>query len=132
MRAKLRIARPVRALERSAVMYEQGLGLTRIGRFEDHEGFDGIMLGKAGLDYHFEFTYQRGRPVHPNLTPEDLIVFYLPDHAEWLRTCQAMLNAGFVEVVPFNPYWRRCGRTFEDHDSYRVVLEHAEWTGLPT
>jgi YycE-like N-terminal domain/YycE-like C-terminal domain len=127
MHMALRIARPVSALERSVEMYVKGLGLTVITRFEDHDGFDGVMLGRAGLDYHFEFTYCRSHPVRPTPTPEDLVVFYLPDRAEWLRTCQSMLEAGFAEVSPFNPYWQRRGRTFQDHDRYCVVLERAEW-----
>ena len=127
MQLKLRIARPVSALERSVTMYVAGLGLAVIGRFADHDGFDGVMLGKSGLDYHFEFTYFRSHPVRPGPTPEDLVVFYLPDRAEWQRTCRAMLDAGFAEVASFNPYWDRRGRTFEDHDGYRVVLEQGEW-----
>jgi hypothetical protein len=27
------------------------------GRFEDHAGFDGVMLGEPGAPYHFEFTH---------------------------------------------------------------------------
>lgn len=127
MHAHLRIARPVSALEPSVAMYCKGLGLVEIARFADHEGFDGVMLGRAGADYHFEFTRCRSHPVQPSPTSEDLIVFYLPDRAEWQRTCQSMLEAGFREVSPFNPYWGQRGRTFEDHDRYRVVLEQAEW-----
>jgi len=127
MQAHLRIARPVTALEQSVAMYSKGLGLTEIGRFENHEGFDGVMLGGVGFGYHFEFTYCRTHPVRPSHTPEDLVVFYLPDHTEWQRTCQSMLEAGFTEVSPFNPYWQQRGRTFEDQDHYRVVLEQAEW-----
>ena len=127
MKTHLRIARPVTALERSAAMYSKGLGLVELGRFENHEGFDGVILGRAGLDYHFEFTYCRTHPVEPRPTSEDLVVFYLPDHAEWQKTCLSMLEAGFMDVAPFNPYWQQRGRTFEDHDHYRVVLERAEW-----
>ncbi len=39
-----------------------------------------------------------------------------------------MLEAGLTEVLPFNPYWQQRGRTFEDHDHSRVVLEQAEWS----
>ena len=127
MQPKLRVARPVSDLERSVSMYVEGLGLAIIGRFADHEGFDGVMLGKAGLDYHFEFTRSRDHPVRPSPTPEDLVVFYLPDRAEWRGACEAMIDAGFAEVAPFNPYWSQRGRTFEDNDHYRVVLEQAEW-----
>ena len=108
-------------------MYCTGLGLAEIGRFENHEGFDGVMLGKADLHYHFEFTYCRTHPVAPSPTPEDLIVIYVPDPVEWQHACASMLSAGFTEVTPFNPYWKQRGRTFEDHDRYRVVLQQAQW-----
>jgi len=38
-----------------------------------------------------------------------------------------MLNAGFSEVEPYNPYWKHFGRTFEDRDGYRVVIQRAAW-----
>jgi hypothetical protein len=38
-----------------------------------------------------------------------------------------MLDAGFDEVAPFNPYWQARGRTFRDHDLYHVVLERSAW-----
>lgn len=123
---KLRIARPVSSLERSASMYRAGLGLRELGRFADHEGFDGVMLGDPALPYHFEFTHCRSHPVTPAPTAEDLAVFYIPGREEWERRCAAMLAAGFREVPPFNPYWARRGRTFEDPDRYRVVLEQSD------
>jgi hypothetical protein len=109
-------------------MYQNGLGLIEIGRFENHDGFDGVMLGGPGLNYHFEFTYCRAHPLLPSPTPEDLIVFYLPEPTDWHKACASMLHAGFAEVVSFNPYWRERGRTFEDPDGYRVVLEQAAWS----
>ncbi len=42
-----------------------------------------------------------------------------------------MIHAGFAEVVPFNPYWRRAGRSFEDPDGYRIVLQNAAWMPEP-
>ena len=128
MQAHLRIARPVRELEKSVRMYCKGLGLMEIGRFADHEGFDGVMLGRPGLSYHFEFTFCRVHPVTPAPTAEDLIVFYLPDASEWESACRSALEAGFVEVKSFNPYWAKLGRTFEDVDGYRVVLQCAAWS----
>ena len=125
--AHLRIARPVTDLDRAASMYQRGLGLAEIGRFEDHEGFDGVMLGHTGRSLHFEFTHCRNHPVRPTPTPEDLLVFYVPDASDWERNCAAMLEAGFEEVRSFNPYWQRQGRTFEDPDGYRVVIQRAAW-----
>lgn len=123
----LRIARPVSNLEHSVALYRNALGLEEIARFENHEGFDGVMLGKSGLDYHLEFTYCRTHPVVPAPTPEDLLVFYLPELEEWETACQRMLAAGFTEVASFNPYWQYHGRTFADPDGYRIVLQQAAW-----
>jgi len=37
-----------------------------------------------------------------------------------------MLAAGFTQVTAFNPYWEVRGRTYEDRDGYRIVLQQAE------
>jgi hypothetical protein len=107
-------------------MYCRGLGLRVVGSFEDHDGFDGAMLGVAGASYHFEFTYCRTHPVVPAPTPEDLVVFYIPVLAEWQTACACMSAAGFKQVASFNPYWEQQGRTYEDPDGYRIVLQQAE------
>jgi len=131
MSTHLRIARPVTSLERTVAMYKAGLGLVELGRFADHDGFDGVMLGHRGADFHFEFTCCRTHPVQPSPTPEDLFVFYVPDAGEWDTTCNAMLGAGFRQVRSFNPYWERLGRTYEDADGYRVVVQQAAWSNGP-
>lgn len=111
-------------------MYRRGLGLHVVGRFEDHDGFDGVMLGAAGADYHFEFTRCRAHPIAPATTAEDLVVLYLPEHAAWQSACESMVSAGFRQVTSFNPYWEASGRTYEDGDGYRIVLQNAGWTNV--
>ena len=123
----LRIARPVSDLVKAKAMYCSGLGLGVLGSFENHAGFDGVMLGRAGCDYHFEFTHCSGHAVAPTPTKEDLAVFYIEEPGQWQSACANMLAAGFNEVESFNPYWDVHGRTFEDHDGYRVVLQCAQW-----
>ena len=123
----LRVARPSDNLEALLSFYVDGLGLHLLDRFEGHDGFDGVMLGKEGAPYHFEFTQAHGHPAGRAPTEDNLIVFYLPDRNTWERAVQKMKNAGFHPVVSFNPYWDRDGRTFEDPDGYRVVLQNAEW-----
>ncbi|MFL6712937.1 MAG: VOC family protein [Sulfurifustis sp.] len=124
----LRIARPVRDLAKTTDMYCRGLGLRVVGSFENHDGFDGIMLGRPESNYHFEFTHCRRHPVAPTPTAEDLIVFYLPDRDEWNAACISMEAAGFKRVTSFNPYWDAHGRSYEDADGYRVVLAREEWS----
>lgn len=128
---QLRIARPVASLAHSVALYTQGLGLEVLGRFEDHEGFDGVMLGNPGESFHLEFTVCRAHPVQPAPTPEDLLVFYLPAAEAWEQRCGSLLAAGFTEVPSFNPYWALQGRTFADRDGYRLVVQRAAWTNGP-
>ena len=127
MTPHLRIARPTDRLEELATLYRDGLGLTELGRFEDHDGFDGVLLGVPGADHHLEFTHHRGHTVGRAPTQDHLLVLYVPDGDEWRARCAAALRAGFVEVPAYNPYWDRLGRTFEDPDGYRVVLQNAGW-----
>lgn len=131
MTSHFRIARPVTDLRRTEKMYAAGLELQHLGHFEDHEGFDGVMLGEPGGAYHFEFVYCRTHPIKPTPTPEDLLVFYVPVRTQWERRCEALLAAGFKKVASLNPYWDKEGRTFEDDDGYRVVVQCASWSSGP-
>ncbi len=79
MKCHLRVAKPVKDLSLTHKMYCDGLSLSVLGSFENHEGFDGIMLGNENMDYHFEFTTCRHHSVTPLSTPEDLVVFYIDD-----------------------------------------------------
>lgn len=124
----LRIARPTNDLEALLPFYREGLGLSLLSRFEDHEEFDGMMLGREGAPYHFEFTQARGHVAGRAPTQDNLLVFYLPDAEEWNAAVKRMRDAGFAPVVSFNPYWDREGMTFEDPDGYRIVFQRGEWT----
>ena len=128
MPTQLRIARPVTDMVEAVAMYKLGLGLEVIGRFENHDGFDGTMLGASGEDFHFEYTVCREHPLRPSPTQEDLLVYYIPETHVWEQRCSSLLAAGFKEVRSFNPYWARNGRTFEDQDGYRLVIQHAAWS----
>ncbi|MEM1010966.1 MAG: VOC family protein [Planctomycetota bacterium] len=124
---QLRVARPTNRLAAIVAMYRDGLGLEVIGAFDDHDGFDGVMLGSPGAAYHFEFTHHRGHVVPDAPTQDHLVVFYVLDSAEWEQRCERMVAAGFRQVASYNPYWDRAGRTFEDLDGYRVVIQRGAW-----
>ena len=121
----MRVARPTDNLAAIAKMYAKGLGFAILTEFQDHRGFYGVILGDPGQRYHIEFTSQRGHKVGNAPTQDHLLVFYIPDNDEWKSGCAEMLSAGFREVPSYNPYWDLDGRTFEDIDGYRVVLQNA-------
>jgi hypothetical protein len=120
----LRIARPTDNLADVVRFYEEGLGLTRLGSFQDHDGFDGVMLGIPGAAYHLEFTHHRDHVAGRAPTRDNLVVFYFSNHDDWHAAIARMSAAGYAPVQSFNPYWDRSGRTFEDADGYRVVLNN--------
>ncbi|MEN0617104.1 VOC family protein [Klebsiella indica] len=123
----MRIARPVSDLALSSKMYCEGLGLAQIASFSDHDGFSGVMVGHRDTGWHLEFTLCHHHPLTPSPGAEDLLVLYYPQAAAWQEQCGKMLTAGFILVSAFNPYWNVNGKTFVDHDGYRVVLQNRRW-----
>jgi catechol 2,3-dioxygenase-like lactoylglutathione lyase family enzyme len=123
----LRVARPTDNMSEIIRFYRDGLGFEIIASFENHQGFDGIMLGHATLSYHLEFTHHRGHTVGRAPTQDNLLVFYLPDKNEWDQAVARMLQHGCHPIKSYNPYWDVEGKTFEDADGYRVVLQQAGW-----
>ena len=124
---QLRVARPSGDLDRAVEFYRDAMGLDLLGDFRDHDGFDGIILGRHGWPYHFELTRHRTQPVTPATTDEDLLVFYYPDDDSWSAVVQRMRDAGAPEVAPTNPYWRSRAVTFTDPDGNRLVIQRERW-----
>ena len=125
----LRVARPSDDLDAVVKFYRDGLGFTVLYEFTDHDGFDGVMLGRKGAEYHLEFTRKHGHKAGKAPTEDNLLVFYLPDASDWQRAVDQMQRHGHRPVKSFNPYWDKKGKTFEDPDGYRVVLQNASWPG---
>jgi catechol 2,3-dioxygenase-like lactoylglutathione lyase family enzyme len=126
-RTHLRIARPTDDLAAVVRFYRDGLGFDVLSEFRDHDGFDGVMLGRTGAAYHLEFTRSAAHPAGRAPGGENLLVFYFPDSVEWCSAVDRLERAGYALVRSVNPYWDRRGRTFEDPDGYRVVLQNAGW-----
>ncbi len=125
--AHLRVARPTDDLAPVVEFYRDGLGFEKLGSFEDHDGFDGVMLGHPEMGYHLEFTHQRGHDVGKAPTEDHLLVFYFGDEEVWKAAVERMQRHGYEPVEPWNPYWKTRGETFEDPDGYRVVLANFAW-----
>lgn len=123
----LRVARPTDHLDEVTRFYRDGLGFEVLTSFSGHDGFDGVMLGHHGHGYHFEFTSKTGHIAGRAPSQEHLLVFYLPDDNEWEAAVARMRAHGYEPVPAFNAYWDVYGKTFEDPDGYRVVLQHKAW-----
>lgn len=123
----MRVVRPTNVLEEVVRFYRDGLGLTILSSFVDHQGFDGVMLGLPGQQWHLEFTTKLGHVVESAPTLDNLLVFYIPDLDQWRLVVERMRSYGYEPVESYNPYWDRQGKTFQDADGYRVVLQNAAW-----
>ena len=119
----LRVARHTERLEEVVAFYRDGLGLAEIGRFHDHDGYDGVFLEIPGSGAHLELT-SGGVHDAPRPHPESLLVLYLGDE----EAVRAIVDRLATEPVPpENPYWAEHGVTLEDPDGFRVVLVPERW-----
>ena len=120
---QLRVARHTDRLDEVVAFYRDGIGLTEVGGFRGHAGYDGVFLALPAGNTHLEFT--TGGPHYaPEPHPESLLVFYLGDH-EAVHAIARRLSADPVPAA--NPYWADHGLTFEDPDGWRVVLVPERW-----
>lgn len=120
----LRVARPTDQLDDIVEMYRRGLDLEIVGSFRDHDGYDGVILAGPNPSWEIEFTREKGLAAPRCSSPEHLLVIYEADGVVWGSRCEAMITAGFVALASANPYWDERGRTFEDPEGYRVVIQN--------
>jgi GNAT superfamily N-acetyltransferase/catechol 2,3-dioxygenase-like lactoylglutathione lyase family enzyme len=120
---QLRVARHTERLDEVVAFYRDGLGLTEIGGFRDHDGYDGVFLAVAGTHAHLEFTAGGGQGVS-SPHPDSLLVLYL-GNAEAVRAVATRL--GVDPIAPAHPYWAEHGSTFQDPDGFQVVLVPERW-----
>ena len=121
----LRVARPTDNLPEVLKFYRDGLGLDVLTTF-NAKGFEGIILGfgRKSSPYQLEFTHQPTHKVGQAPTQDNLLVFYIPNEAEWKSAVERMQKHGYKPVKSYNPWWDDGGKTFEDVDGYRVVLHN--------
>ncbi|PRY13651.1 glyoxalase/bleomycin resistance protein/dioxygenase superfamily protein [Pontibacter ummariensis] len=121
--AQVRIARPTDKLQETARFYCEGVGLQKLGSFAQHKGYDGIMIGLPGLPYHLEFTQHEAGSPCPAPSKDNLLVLYIPDKESIGTVTKRLMQMGYPEVAPENPYWKEKGAvTVEDPDGWRLVL----------
>jgi catechol 2,3-dioxygenase-like lactoylglutathione lyase family enzyme len=115
---RVRVARHTDDLEAVVSFYRDRVGLPEIGRFADHDGYDGVFLDLPGSGAHLEFTtggeHQAAEP-----HPENLLVLYL-DHDASVAELAARI--GEPPVKPANPFWAQRALTFADPDGWHLVL----------
>lgn len=110
-------------LEECVRFYHELVGLPILGRFEDHAGYDGVILGLPDSRAQLELTTHRlGSPASPS-APDDLLVLYLDDRGAAEAIALRCRDAGLEEVAPDNPYWDGRAALLRDPDGRTLVLD---------
>lgn len=125
--AHLRIVRPTDDVAANVRFYRDGLGFEVLYAFDDHDGFGAAIMGHREAAYHLAFVRKIGHTAGRAPSQDNLLVFYLPDTEAWAQAVARLEALGHQPVKSFNPYWDKQGKTYEDPDGYRVVLQHASW-----
>jgi hypothetical protein len=118
---KLRVARHTNQLEKMEAFYINTLGFERLGGFQDHNGYNGVFIGKSGLDWHFEFT-QSEENVNHTFDEDDIIVFYPVTISEYDIFINRLIENNIPLITSKNPFWNNNGKMFFDPDGFRIVV----------
>nr|WP_315222754.1 VOC family protein [uncultured Flavobacterium sp.] len=117
----LRVARHTNDLEKIEHFYVNILGFERLGGFQKHDNYDGIFVGKNGLDWHFEFT-QSDVKANNFFDEDDAIILYPKTFLEYNSLIDSVIENNISIITAVNPYWNENGKMFQDPDGYRIVL----------
>ena len=116
-----RIARHTDNLNSITDFYTQILGLTILGNFENHDNYDGVFLGKKGLDWHLEFTTSPEKSQH-QFDEDDILIFYPISSAEYENILNQIELNNISVIKAKNPYWNKNGVTIKDPDGFNVII----------
>jgi hypothetical protein len=117
----LRVARHTNNLEAIENFYVDVLGFEQLGGFQNHNNYDGLFIGKSGLDWHFEFT-QSDSKAKLNFDEEDVIVLYPKIISDYNDLINKLIHHNISTITAINPFWNENGKMIQDPDGYRIVI----------
>ncbi|MDF1673199.1 MAG: VOC family protein [Vicingaceae bacterium] len=120
---EFRIARHTNNLNPIIDFYTHVLGLTILGNFDNHDNYDGVFLGKEGLDWHLEFTSSDEQAQH-QFDEDDILVLYPKSQQEYDAIKTNIKQNNITILKGKNPYWNKYGLMVKDPDGYNVVISN--------
>ncbi|QHC85536.1 prolyl endopeptidase [Empedobacter brevis] len=118
---QFRSARHTNRIKEIETFYTKILNLDILGDFKNHNGYDGLFIGKANTDWHLEFTTSSDEVNH-QFDEDDCLVFYPETQNEYEAVIK---NLEFYRIEPIqakNPYWNINGISFLDPDGFVVIV----------
>ena len=120
---ELRVARHTNRLEQLVDFYINIIGLSLLGEFKNHSGYDGVFIGIKDSDWHLEFT-QTSEPADHKFDADDILVFYPGSQSEYDNLVERLKNSKVVNPIAKNPYWQVNGITVQDPDGHTVIISN--------
>jgi hypothetical protein len=119
----LRFARHTNNLDHIKFFYIDILGFNLIGGFENHNGYDGVYIGKTDENWHLEFT-KTNEIVAFNFGDDDFLVFYPNSKTEYKSIYDKLVLHKIKLFKAKNPYWNDNGIIVLDPDGFRIVISN--------
>jgi hypothetical protein len=116
-----RFARHTNDLEQIKFFYIDILGFELLGGFQNHNGYDGVFIGKSSDNWHLEFTKSE-EIVHFDFNEDDILVFYPNSKIEFDSFINKIQSTKIKFIKAKNPYWNENGKMFLDPDGYRIII----------
>lgn len=120
---QFRIARHTNQIAQLTAFYCDIIGLDILGEFKEHDGYDGIFLGKKDLNWHLEFTQSKTAAEH-TVDEDDLMVFYPETEAHYKDLLKRIQQSHSKTYKAKNPYWNQNGILIKDPDGYGIIISH--------
>ncbi len=116
-----RFARHTNDLEQIKTFYIAILGFELLGAFENHNGYDGIFIGKSTENWHLEFTKTK-EVICFDFKEDDTLVFYPESKMEFDLLINKLQSHEIEYFKAKIPYWIDNGKMFLDSDGYRILI----------
>ena len=118
---EFRYARHTQKIESLIYFYTSVLNFEILGKFENHDGYDGVFLGIKGENWHLEFTQNEEKP-QSHFDEDDALVLYPKTQETYEEILENLKKFEVPLLEPKNPYWRDKGVCFEDCDHYKIII----------
>lgn len=99
-----RFARHTNNIEQIKSFYIDILGFELLGGFENHNGYNGVFIGKSNENWHLEFTKSE-EIVLFNFNEDDILVFYPNNKSEFDFIMNKIHSKKIEFIEAKNPYW---------------------------
>ncbi len=118
---KFRYARSTNNIKNLTDFYCKVLDFIVLGDFQNHDGYNGVFLGKNGENWHLEFTENGENP--QSIFDEDVhLVFYPKEISEYNKIVENIAKFKIEILIPKNPYWQKNAVYFKDPDGFGIII----------